>query len=348
MSRFRKIHMKMHGDERYQRLTPCQPCGQALWWHLIAGKQTGVIPGLFSIGEQAFAEQLRWPVESFREAFREVFREGMVEADWKAHFVFVFNALRYNPPSSPNVVVSWRDSWDELPECLLKVKSWNHFNIFLEGFGKGFGEAFKEVCRKPLAKALANQEQEQEQEQEKEKEKEPAAPEVIADPCGRGDILQINVAMVGDARGRGKRGNKMLTPPEFVRFWSAYPRKVAKAAAERCWRGINPDSALVAQIMSALEAHKKTPQWVDPVYVPHPATWLNQKRWEDELRPGGPRSLTDFDIAHGTYYPDGGPDGTGFVKETHHCSRETCTRCIEEKANGIVKPVQDLRGQYDY
>ncbi len=164
----------------------------------------------------------------------------------------------------------------------------------------------------------------------------PAAPEVI------------NVAMVGDARGRGKRGNKMLTPPEFVRFWSAYPRKVAKAAAERCWRGINPDSALVAQIMSALEAHKKTPQWVDPVYVPHPATWLNQKRWEDELRPGGPRSLTDFDIAHGTYYPEGGPDGTGLVKETHHCSRETCTRCIEEKANGIVKPVQDLRGQYDY
>ena len=112
MARHRKIDLRMHGDEKYRRLTPCPPCGQALWWHLLAGRQTGIIPGLCVIGESAFAEQLRWPLKGFREAFREVFREGMAFADWTAHVVWVPNAIKYNQPANPNVVKSWAAAWD--------------------------------------------------------------------------------------------------------------------------------------------------------------------------------------------------------------------------------------------
>src|ERR1019366_10362236 len=87
MARYRKIDLCIHADEKYRRLTPPNPCGQTLWWQLIAGEQTGVIPGLFKIGEAAFAEQLGWSVKAFQEAFREVFREGMVKADWKSRLV---------------------------------------------------------------------------------------------------------------------------------------------------------------------------------------------------------------------------------------------------------------------
>ena len=71
----------------------------------------------------------------------------------------------------------------------------------------------------------------------------------------------------------------------FERFWAVYPRKAAKAAARRAFDRINPDEALMEIMTTAIENWKKTEQWNDNDgrYIPHPATWLNQRRWEDEL-----------------------------------------------------------------
>ena len=38
-------------------------------------------------------------------------------------------------------------------------------------------------------------------------------------------------------------------------------------------------------MIEAVEEQKKSKQWSDPQYIPHPYTWLNQGRWEDELTP---------------------------------------------------------------
>ena len=40
--------------------------------------------------------------------------------------------------------------------------------------------------------------------------------------------------------------------------------------------------------MSAIEAQKKSPQWTKDggQFIPHPATWLNGKRWEDQVTAG--------------------------------------------------------------
>jgi hypothetical protein len=56
----------------------------------------------------------------------------------------------------------------------------------------------------------------------------------------------------------------------------AYPRKVAKGAAVKAWPG---DEHLPA-ILAALAWQAKN--WTDPKFIPHPATYLNQRRWEDE------------------------------------------------------------------
>lgn len=66
----------------------------------------------------------------------------------------------------------------------------------------------------------------------------------------------------------------------FSRFWSAYPRRIARGAAERAWTKINPDADLAAQIIAAVTA--QAAGWTDPKFIPHPASWLNGKRWEDE------------------------------------------------------------------
>lgn len=67
------------------------------------------------------------------------------------------------------------------------------------------------------------------------------------------------------------------TDREFESFYSSYPRKVAKPQAKKAW---SKNKCVLAEVLPALEQHKKT--WKDPQFVPYPATWLNQRRWEDE------------------------------------------------------------------
>jgi len=69
----------------------------------------------------------------------------------------------------------------------------------------------------------------------------------------------------------------------FDIFWQAYPRKVGKGAARKAWQKINPTPDMLTIIIKAIETQKQTPQWQKDggQYIPYPATWLNQERWED-------------------------------------------------------------------
>lgn len=79
----------------------------------------------------------------------------------------------------------------------------------------------------------------------------------------------------------------------FDQFWKLYPRKTAKAKACREWLKIKPDQALFAKIMEALAAHAASRDWLKDggQFIPHPSTWLHQKRWEDELLPSNVHPL---------------------------------------------------------
>ncbi len=70
----------------------------------------------------------------------------------------------------------------------------------------------------------------------------------------------------------------------FDKFWFAYPKKKSKGTAERAWIKIKPDNTLQTKILSQVEKAKKSQDWKkdNGKYIPHPATWLNGKRWEDE------------------------------------------------------------------
>jgi hypothetical protein len=65
----------------------------------------------------------------------------------------------------------------------------------------------------------------------------------------------------------------------FDVFWEQWPRKQQKSAALRSWLKI-PISEYAA-IASGIDKWRKSDQWTRGV-IPHPATWLNQKRWQDE------------------------------------------------------------------
>lgn len=72
------------------------------------------------------------------------------------------------------------------------------------------------------------------------------------------------------------------TASEFDVFWKAYPKKIGKEAARRAFAKATCD---LLTMLSAIEAQKEWPQWKkdDGQYIPNPATWLNQGRWDDEI-----------------------------------------------------------------
>lgn len=68
----------------------------------------------------------------------------------------------------------------------------------------------------------------------------------------------------------------------FDLFWPAYPKKVKKPEALKAFQKINPTPELVDQMLAALRWQIPALKWTGDRYTPHPASWLNGERWNDE------------------------------------------------------------------
>lgn len=70
----------------------------------------------------------------------------------------------------------------------------------------------------------------------------------------------------------------------FDEFWQAYPRKAGKAHAEKAWKNLGCEK-LLPQILTTVRKCKISSDWTRDggQFIPHPATWLNRRGWDDEL-----------------------------------------------------------------
>ena len=70
----------------------------------------------------------------------------------------------------------------------------------------------------------------------------------------------------------------------FELFWTAYPKKVGRAVALKAWKRVRPADELHEKILRAVSVQKDSDQWrrENGRFIPNPATWLNQGRWDDE------------------------------------------------------------------
>ena len=97
-----------------------------------------------------------------------------------------------------------------------------------------------------------------------------------------------------------------MTPEEkdtlFNRFWQAYPRKVGKGSAQKVFDRLQVDRPLLEEMLCKIDQAKRSRQWQDMQYIPYPATWLNGRRWEDELPAENkrPAKEVNFDANAGT------------------------------------------------
>lgn len=84
-------------------------------------------------------------------------------------------------------------------------------------------------------------------------------------------------------------GDAWREDPFFWLFWQIYPRKIDKDRARRAWAKLKPDRTLSKAILESLRRWKLCDQWQEERFIPHPATWLNGRRWES-TPPGMGRS----------------------------------------------------------
>ena len=69
--------------------------------------------------------------------------------------------------------------------------------------------------------------------------------------------------------------------PAFLEFWKYYPKRVGKGAAFLCWKrsGCEEVSEVVLKAVREQTAYLERE---GGQFIPLPATWLNQRRWEDD------------------------------------------------------------------
>ena len=73
----------------------------------------------------------------------------------------------------------------------------------------------------------------------------------------------------------------------FATFWEAYPRKTNKKLAQSAFRSSVKDLETLNAIITNIQERIEVGDWElrNKGFIPHPTTYLNGKRWEDEVVP---------------------------------------------------------------
>lgn len=150
----------------------------------------------------------------------------------------------WNRPENANVLKGALKDAAELPETPVYADLYECSRNVCQTLGVTFPER--------LGKRSPIQEQDQEQEQQQDQEQEPV-PSSSADDG-------------------------------FDAFWAVYPRKVGKGLCRKLWEIVKPTPERQDAILAAVARQRECAQWLKDggQYIPHPATWLRQGRWDDE------------------------------------------------------------------
>jgi hypothetical protein len=105
----------------------------------------------------------------------------------------------------------------------------------------------------------------------------------------------------------------ILWKESFEKFWDIYPKKRGKDPANKAWDKLKGDEELYYDICEAVIAWRETEDWLknDGQFVPNASTFLNQKRWQDEIPAAKPinRACPKWMAENDDYTAIGGTKG---------------------------------------
>lgn len=241
MARYRKIDTRIWNDQKFISLSD-----DAKFVFMLLLTHQHLTPiGAMRTTVSGLASEMRWEFKRFNVAFNEIIKLNMVRFDEASSYLWLPNFLKYNRPESPNVVKSWEDILDYLPECALL----NEMITKVASMVSTMSEAFVEALPHAFRKAMPNQEQEQKQKQEQEKNKECASD---FSPV----IIQKNISL-------SKNKNEIYKNDagEVISFLNEYANKSYEATVEHMHHIIERMKEGVAVDVFRSVIVRKTNQW---------------------------------------------------------------------------------------
>ena len=77
------------------------------------------------------------------------------------------------------------------------------------------------------------------------------------------------------------------TMQDFGTWWEAWPKKEGRGASEESWKRHVVGKAALTDLIDGIEKWHGSRKWAEG-FIPLPATWLNQHRWQDDPTPASP------------------------------------------------------------
>jgi len=120
---------------------------------------------------------------------------------------------------------------------------------------------------------------------------------------------------------------------DFDEFWKIYPRKVAKGDARKAWITTASIRPPIADLLKSVYAARASKQWLkdDGEFIPHPATWLRQERWEDQHEV----DLARLDSPGGRVCAYCGKEAIGSTNGKWYCRADADKAMSNEKSNVV-------------
>jgi hypothetical protein len=239
--------------------------------------------------------------------------------------VYIPTWWKYNAPENPSVMIGSLDDLDSVPHSPLVARFCENVTYLKPPLHETLRTRVGTRVGGRVGRPAPHQEQEQEQEGATPSPSPSARTALLPDDAIAVEAEAVEVPRVGSARPAvasrvvaaaalapdlaangappaatsGRPDHLKIVrpePEEFTTFYAIYSRRTARTEALKAWRKLAPDAALVAQIMAAVEAQKapapkpgNTLAPTDgPAYIPYPASWLNGKRWTDEIISAAP------------------------------------------------------------
>lgn len=203
--------------------------------------------GCFHLPFLYMQADLSWTEKRVEETLCKLFQKGFVMVDKPLEMVFLPKHLTKHPLQNPNQAKGAEAIFNEVPKKFKYIRELAESILTQETLSKPFANRLETLCNTiTITKTTTVTTTE-------------ASDEAPADAEGSDDL--------------------------FEKFYGEYPKKKNRGTAEKAFKKLNPDSALVDQMILALQSLKETEDWKkqNGQFIPYPASWLNAKGWLDEI-----------------------------------------------------------------
>lgn len=228
--------------------------------YLFTNKHSNQI-GLYQLPYLYMASDLNMTVDTVCDTVSTLCRQGFVRVDTEYEMVWIKGWWGHNQVCNPSQAKHCQKVFDELPDSPIKDE---YIAELPQGFTVGMGTGDDTVstqCRD----GVVDRDDRVPSKRTKEK---------------KNKRTKINA-----------RARERLYTPDFEVWWKAYPRKTAKPKALESYAKLRADGVSAKAMLDGL--NKACKEWeaegTEPRYVPYPATWLNQRRFEDEPMTAKPK-----------------------------------------------------------